>query len=153
VLAVTFKITATRTKLVARDIIGGQTPGTLTSDRLSIYWGLFDTKQEVGCMAHLRRKFWYCLANFPVESITVLRIIGRLYKIERLYRDASAQERLHSRKLLSHPILTELYQYLHSSKPTAAPQRTTEYLKWGLARQGIRGRILHRLTERDFPGH
>jgi len=47
----------------------------------------------------------------------LLRIIGRLYKIERLYRDASAQERLHSRKLLSHPILTELYQYLHSLNP------------------------------------
>jgi transposase len=117
VLAVSFKITATRSKAVAREIVGGKTKGVLTSDRLSIYWGLFDTKQESACMAHLRRKFWYCLANFPVESITVLRIIGRLYRIERLHRTSSVAERLSARTTLAIPILTELYVYLHSLNP------------------------------------
>ncbi len=117
VLAVTFKITATRTKAVAREIIGGTTNGALTTDRLSIYWGLFETKAESGCFAHLRRKFWYCLANFPKESITVLRLIGKLYKIERHHKDSSPENRLQARKMGSAPALAKLYAYLHSLNP------------------------------------
>lgn len=116
-LAITYAITATRSKEVAKDVIGGITEGVLTTDCLSIYNKLFPTKKESGCIAHLRRKFWYTLINFPMESITILRMIGDLYKIERRMENATAAERLHVRKTDSVAIMEKIYATLDGLDP------------------------------------
>ena len=116
-LAITYEITATRTKEVAKEVIGGLTEGVLTTDCLAIYHKLFPAKKESGCIAHLRRKFWYTLINFPLESITILRMIGDLYKIERRMENATIEERLHARKSESVPIMEKIYTTLDGLDP------------------------------------
>jgi transposase len=115
--AVTYTITEERNKDVARDVIGGATPGALVTDRLSIYSKLFDNKEESACMAHLRRKFWYALPNFPNESISVLRLIGDLYDIEREVSGLSPADRLIARKKRSTSILIQIQAAFRAMNP------------------------------------
>ena len=115
--AVTYTITEKRNKDVARTIIGGFTDGALVTDCLSIYSKLFDTKKESACVAHLRRKFWYALPNFPQESISMLRLIADLYDIERDISDRSPAERLIARKERSIPILKQMETALRAMNP------------------------------------
>jgi transposase len=115
--AVTYTITEERNKDVARTIIGGFTQGALVTDRLSIYSNLFENKEESACIAHLRRKFWYALPNFPQESITMLRLIADLYDIERDISGRSPAERLLARKERSVPILKQMETTLKAMNP------------------------------------
>ena len=78
--AITFEITEKRNRDTAQKILGS-TPGTLTTDRLSIY-NLIDGKVASACLAHARRRFWYALPTFPKASIEILRLIGELYDVE-----------------------------------------------------------------------
>lgn len=130
-LAITYTITATRSKEVARQVIGGAIKGVLTTDCLAIYTGLFPTKEESGCIAHLRRKFWYTLINFPLESITILRLIGDLYKIERRTAAVTADERLKVRRAESIPIMEKIYATLggYDPPPQSALGKAIAYAK------------------------
>jgi transposase len=116
--AVSFEISEKRNKEVARQVIG-DTPGVLTSDRLSIYHDLIADKIESGCLAHLRRKFWYALPTFPDEAIHGLRLIGEIYDVE---HEASEQKlaapgRLKLRQEKSVPILTKLKDFAAGLDP------------------------------------
>jgi transposase len=115
--AVTYSITTHRNHDTARNVIGGTTAGSLVTDCLGIYKKLFDNKDGSGCMAHLRRKFWYSLPNFPNESIVVLRLIRDLYKIERKCDDKPPETRLKIRREHSLPILEQLKSSLILMNP------------------------------------
>ncbi|HEY4300648.1 MAG TPA: IS66 family transposase [Candidatus Didemnitutus sp.] len=47
----------------------------------------------VGCWAHARRKFFEALGNSPKAAQWVLRLIGRLYELERQWDEANVGER------------------------------------------------------------
>jgi transposase len=118
-LAVTFVATPNRNKKTAREVVGGTTAGTLTSDRLSIYHDLFEEKAEVGCMAHCRRYYWYALPTAETEALAVIEKIKELYAVEddAKNRGLDAAARLALRQEKSIPLMAELRQLIESLEP------------------------------------
>lgn len=77
--------------------------GTLQADGYQAYDGLAETAEgmvRVGCLAHVRRKWFDSLENHPREAGLALRIFARIYHRERVYREAGlgADERTVRRK-------------------------------------------------------
>jgi hypothetical protein len=107
-LAVSYFITPYRNRETASKVIGGSTRGVLTTDCLAIYTNLLTSKTNSACLAHLRRKFWYCLPNFPLLAIKILRLIGEIYKIERRIKDQTPSEKLIVRQRETIPILENM---------------------------------------------
>ena len=82
--------------------------------------------EHLACLAHARRRF--------VEAVRVqtkgkrgradeaIDLIGRLYGIEREYRDAKDSERLVARQTRSVPILAELRAWLDATLPGVPPK-------------------------------
>jgi transposase len=118
-LAVSFVATAERTKETARQVIGGATPGSLTSDRLSIYRDLFEGKADSGCLAHCRRYFWYALPTADTEALAVIEKIKELYAVEDEAKvlGLGAADRLALRQAKSVPLMNELKALIESFNP------------------------------------
>lgn len=116
--AVSFSVSEQRNKKEARLVVG-DSRGVLTSDRLNIYWDLVSAKTESACMAHCRRYFWYALASFPDESIKIIRLIGKLYKIEAKAKQdkLGPAERLSLRQEHSTPILEQIKSAISAMDP------------------------------------
>lgn len=77
--------------------------GILQSDGYEAYSSFEKANAKVtwvGCWAHARRKFHEALKNHPKYAAVMLRLIGKLYHFEELYREQSfePEQRLQSRK-------------------------------------------------------
>jgi transposase len=101
--------------------------GYLMTDGYEGYNALANTKgiEHLVCWAHVRRKF--------VEATRVqakgkkgradeaVALIGKLYGIERDYKDAKDPERFQARQQLSLPVLAELREWLDKTRPAVVP--------------------------------
>jgi len=102
--------------------------GYLMTDGYEGYNALARTEgiEHLVCWAHVRRKF--------VEATRVqakgkkgradeaVALIGKLYGIERTYKDATDGERYLARQAMSVPILAELRAWLDKTRPAVAPK-------------------------------
>ena len=101
--------------------------GYLMTDGYEGYNALARTEgiEHLVCWAHARRKF--------VEATRVqakgkkgradeaVALIGKLYGIERKYKDAEDAERFLARQSASLPVLSELREWLSKTRPTVVP--------------------------------
>lgn len=105
----------------------GQSTGILQVDQYSGYNQVTtpDKRTRVGCLAHLRRKFFDAQNKAPKLVQHVLEKILDLYEVE---YEAAAQNILGSdrhlamRKALSAPIMTKLKAYLDEQRPKHLPK-------------------------------
>ena len=81
---------------------------------------------HIMCWAHTRRKFMEAKLVQPKgkkgladEAVT---LIGKLYKIEREYKDKTDAERLLARQQFSVPVLDKLHAWLTKNQPTVNPK-------------------------------
>jgi len=101
----------------------GDWKGHLMVDDYSGYKASFNTKQtlvlciELGCWAHARRKFFDLhKANQSPMAKEALERIGQLYAIEAEAIDMDCAARKQYRKDNSIPVLTELHQWLTTTR-------------------------------------
>lgn len=85
-----------------------QTDGYQAYDKLA---GRVDGLVRVGCLAHVRRKWFDSLKAFPREANLALRIFGRIYHREGRYREEGITGV--DRTLRRKAELTTLFQRLH----------------------------------------
>jgi transposase len=105
------------------DVMSGYR-GFVHADAYSGYDKLFATNRlaiEVGCWAHARRKFDEAQSSAVQASSEVLAQIRELYRIEKMVRGKSAEDRLAARKLESLPVLDDLYERFERMKTEALP--------------------------------
>ena len=79
--------------------------GLLQSDGYKAYdsYSGNDGVTWIGCWAHARRKFFEALRSHPREAQLVLRLIGRLYEYEKVYREEKLDHQTRqSRRLQQH---------------------------------------------------
>jgi transposase len=85
--------------------------GDLQADAYAGFQAIYDTGRvrEVGCWAHVRRKFYDLLqaANSPFAQEAIERI-GQLYAIEESIRGRPPEERRQQRQARAAPVLTAL---------------------------------------------
>jgi len=78
------------------------------------------------CRAHVRRKFVEATQVQPKGkkglADEAVALIGRLYGVERKYKDATDEERHLARQQLSLPILNELRAWLTKTQPVVTPK-------------------------------
>jgi transposase len=112
-----------------------------------------DGIERLACWAHVRRRFVEATRVQPKgkrgKADEAVNLIGKLYRIEREYKDAPPQERLLTRKNQSVPVLTELHAWMIKSAPLVTPKSA---LGTALAYMGNLWSKLVRYTERgDLP--
>lgn len=105
--------------------------GYLCTDGYQSYDGLVGII-NVACFAHARRKFEDALKSLPKEAKGKscvaqegLDFCNELYKIERLFQDASVEDRYKKRLEKSKPILDKFYEWLKYQRPRVTPKSTT----------------------------
>lgn len=93
--------------------------GLLQADAYAPYLSFAKANDAVtllGCMAHARRKFMEAQKYQPRESLIVLRLMARLYVVEKKIREAdpemSAEEIVALRKKKSVPTLARIHRVL-----------------------------------------
>ena len=139
----------------------GDFKGILQRDGYGVYGAIAKDRPDIisaGCLAHGRRKFIDAQADEPVHSVHVLRLIRRLYALERVARDENLrpEDRLLLRQSHAPPIWTELKEYLDKVGPKALPQSPfakavryaqSEWATWQTYLQDGRVEIDNNLTE------
>jgi transposase len=102
--------------------------GYLMTDGYAGYNQLVSTEQIIHqiCWAHVRRKF---IEAKHVQSKgkkgladQAVALIGKLYGIEKKYKDATDDERYLARQTLSVPVLAELRAWLDKTQPVVLPK-------------------------------
>jgi len=96
--------------------------GHLQRDGYQGYGNLSPKIVEIGCWAHARRKFVEAQASAPDESGTALRLIGKLYAIEKRTKDRPADERAALRRAEAAPVLEAIAAQLDAWQPDALPK-------------------------------
>ena len=84
---------------------------------------------RLGCFAHARRKFVEANKTQGKKSKNAkadyaLKLIGKLYTIERELKALSAAERYQQRQLQAKPVLDKLHTWLIQTLPTIPPKTT-----------------------------
>lgn len=77
---------------------------------------------HIVCMAHIRRKFHIAYEHGDKEAEKIIKIIKRLYDIEREIKDCSNEKRLLIRKEKSTPIFIELENEIMESGKGLVPE-------------------------------
>lgn len=77
---------------------------------------------EVSSWAHTRRYFFKALESDQARMGPALLLIAQLYRVEKLARSLSAEERLRLRQLQAKPILDKLHQYLVEIQAEVLPK-------------------------------
>jgi transposase len=97
--------------------------GYLQADAYSAYDALYRTGQivEVGCWAHVRRKFFDTREEDP-EALKVLALIQRLYAVEREGAAMKVEERGLLRQEKAAPVLAEIDRVREELARTALPK-------------------------------
>jgi len=102
--------------------------GYLMTDGYDGYNALAKAKgiEHLACMAHARRRFVEATRVQPKgkrgRADEAIELIGRLYGIEREYKEAKDDARLVARQTRSVPILAELRAWLDATLPTVPPK-------------------------------
>ncbi len=102
--------------------------GYLMTDGYEGYNQLVRTEQiaHLVCWAHVRRKFVEATRVQPKGrkglADQAVALIGRLYGVERKYKEATVEERYLARQSLSLPILAELRTWLDKTQPAILPK-------------------------------
>ncbi len=101
--------------------------GTLQADGYQAYDSLAETTEglvRVGCLAHVRRKWFDSLENHPREAGLALRIFARIYHRESLYREAGlgADERTARRKAELGVLFTRLRRLARICRDRVLPK-------------------------------
>ncbi len=102
--------------------------GYLMTDGYEGYNQLVRTEQiaHLVCWAHVRRKFVEATRVQPKGrkglADQAVALIGRLYGVERKYKEASVEERYLARQSLNLPILAELRTWLDKTQPAILPK-------------------------------
>ena len=77
--------------------------------------------RRVGCLAHVRRKFFEAKESDPAAR-QALSIIQRVYALEARWRDLSAAERLAERRASLAPVFAELTDWLERYRHAPVPK-------------------------------
>jgi transposase len=99
--------------------------GILHSDGYSVYdkWAKeHEGVIQAGCWAHVRRKFFDSLKEAPECAAKILRLIQKLYRIEKRIADSPTEVRRHNRKKQSRPITKRLYRLIVQAKRKHLPK-------------------------------
>jgi len=98
--------------------------GYLQADAYGGYDGIYagSKVKEVGCWAHVRRKFVDAQSSDPLRASGAIARIRLLYAIENEAKDFSAQERKTLREAKSRPILADFEQWLMEEKGAVLPK-------------------------------
>lgn len=108
--------------------------GYLQADAYSAYDGLYRTGRivEVGCWAHVRRKFFDTREEDP-EALKVLALIQRLYAVEREGAERTPEDRRLLRQEKSVPVLEEIdsvrEELAHAALPKSGLGEALRYLR------------------------
>jgi hypothetical protein len=85
-----------------------------------------DGIERLACWAHVRRRFVEATRVQPKgkrgRADEAVSLIGKLYRIEREYKDAAPEERLLARKNQSVPVLAELHAWMITNTPLVTPK-------------------------------
>lgn len=129
--------------------------GYLMTDGFSGYSPLSKIEgiERLGCWAHARRSFFEAVKAQPKGkrglADTAVEMIGKLYLVEREFKEASNETRLKARQDRSQAILKTLKSWLDLNQPHVPPKSTLGKAMGYLANQWSR---LIRYTERgDLP--
>lgn len=91
--------------------------GYLQADAYNGYDGLYTDGHiiEVGCVAHMRRKFYdvAVAANGPSHAADIMQLIAQLYGVERHIKAKTSIERFYYRKKFAKPKLKKLKQKIN----------------------------------------
>ncbi|WP_309401093.1 IS66 family transposase, partial [Cerasicoccus maritimus] len=102
--------------------------GLLQSDAYGAYqdYARRDGVTALGCMAHARRKFYEALKSHPREATLVLKLIGKLYQREAIYREQTlSPEKRQSRRQRENEItLRRLKKVISIASRQALPKST-----------------------------
>ena len=109
--------------------------------------------ERLACWAHVRRRFVEAVRVQPKgkrgradEAVT---LIGKLYRVEREYKDATPEDRYLARQRLSVPALSEVHAWMLKNQPLVTPKSA---LGTALAYMANLWPQLTRYTERgDLP--
>jgi len=82
--------------------------------------------ERLACWAHVRRRFVDAVRVQPKgkrgKADEAVALIGKLYGIEREFKDASTEDRLSARQSRSVPVLAELQAWLQKTQPLVTPK-------------------------------
>jgi transposase len=128
--------------------LGGKEPpyaeppwrGTLVCDQYAGYGPVLDPalhpgRQGAGCAAHARRKFEELTTRGASASPVALEALqrwARIYHVERLLADATAQERHAGRQSMSRPLWEELRVWLHLERARVAGGAIAQAIDYSL---------------------
>lgn len=118
-----FHYSKSRAGAVAKELLGDYR-GFVHTDAYAGYNPIFlpEHSVRVGCWAHVRRKFVEIQKLSPKACAGVLKRIADLYKIERLVRRLSEEERRARRQKESVSLLQKLKEYLDFLNIQTLPQ-------------------------------
>jgi len=122
---VLFKYHSGRGKEAPKKVLN-QFSGTLQTDGYQAYKNMQTQGQIVhlACMAHARRYFEKALKNDKTRAEHVLKLMQRLYRIERAAgeREIDFETRYRYRRLYARPVLQELENWLAEHQLQTTPQ-------------------------------
>ena len=97
--------------------------GYVQADAANGFDALFEdnSKIELGCNAHARRRFFECLTVETETCNEILNIYGELYGIEKDIKNKTPEERQLARQTKSQPLMNTLYLKLVDLKDTLNP--------------------------------
>jgi transposase len=127
---VLFHYDPSRSAGVAKDLLGGF-KGKILTDGYEAYGAVAHHCELVhhGCWDHARRKFFESYKgqkqNAPSVAAHGLNLIKKLYKIERVYKDSSAEERLNGRLENAKPVIEEMRTWLDNVIDKVQPRSLT----------------------------
>lgn len=78
--------------------------------------------QRVGCLAHVRRKFFDARSNDPGRADFALKLIQDIYRHERTCHDASPEDRHAHRKEYVRPLMAQLKEWMDLQAPYVTPK-------------------------------
>lgn len=96
--------------------------GYLQRDGYQGYGKLSPAIVGVGCWAHARRKFHEAKASSPAEAATALRLIGKLYALERTTKELTPKARAARRRAEATPVLEALAAHIEQWQKDALPK-------------------------------
>jgi transposase len=102
----------------------GSWKGYLQADAFAGYDCIFASKDavEVACMAHARRKFEDALATDQEVANEALALIGKLYTLERGWKELADDERRACRQDHSLPLLAKFKLWLDAARGRVLPK-------------------------------
>ena len=96
--------------------------GTLQRDSYQGYGGLSPGILHVGCWAHARRKLNEAKDSSPEQAHAAIRLIGKLYAIEKSAKELASDERRQLRTEKATPVLAALMAKLDAWQIDALPR-------------------------------